>query len=190
MLERRAFWFLRHGETDWNARNLSQGSSDIPLNANGLRQAEKAAAQLVGRGIETVFASPLARAERTAAIIAEHLGVPVAIVPDLREAAFGMREGQPMGEWFTAWVAGQATPESAESFAALRARAVAALNPLLAAPRLALIVAHGSLFRAVRAEMGLSPKVRTPNATPLLCLPPTSAGAPWRLLSPEEAASI
>lgn len=26
------FWYLRHGETDWNARNLSQGNVDVPLN--------------------------------------------------------------------------------------------------------------------------------------------------------------
>ena len=30
------FWFLRHGETDWNAKGLSQGNVDIPLNGNGI----------------------------------------------------------------------------------------------------------------------------------------------------------
>jgi probable phosphoglycerate mutase len=34
-LTRTAFWYLRHGETDWNAQGLSQGSTDIPLNAVG-----------------------------------------------------------------------------------------------------------------------------------------------------------
>mgnify|MGYP003704279353 CR=1 FL=1 len=39
MLENRPFWFLRHGETDWNAQGLSQGNVDIPLNATGRAQA-------------------------------------------------------------------------------------------------------------------------------------------------------
>ena len=31
-LARTAFWFLRHGETAWNALNLSQGRVENPLN--------------------------------------------------------------------------------------------------------------------------------------------------------------
>ena len=27
-----AFWYLRHGETDYNARGLSQGAIDVALN--------------------------------------------------------------------------------------------------------------------------------------------------------------
>ena len=63
------FWFLRHGETDWNAQGLSQGSTDIPLNAVVLAQAERAARTLEGiGGIATIVASPLSRpAQRSAA---------------------------------------------------------------------------------------------------------------------------
>ena len=39
MLTPQAFWYLRHGETDWNARNVSQGAIDTPLNETGLAQA-------------------------------------------------------------------------------------------------------------------------------------------------------
>jgi len=114
-----AFWFLRHGETDWNARFLSQGNVDIPLNARGVAQARAAAALLKGRGIASIVHSPLGRARDTAAIVAEALGVDMAADEDLREAAFGVNEGQPMGDWFAAWVEGRFTPEGGESFSAL-----------------------------------------------------------------------
>src|SRR3954464_13091312 len=81
------FWFLRHGETDWNAQGLSQGNVDIPLNPTGLAQAGSAADLLRGRGISTIVASPLSRARVTAEIAAEALGLPLTIDPDLREVA-------------------------------------------------------------------------------------------------------
>jgi probable phosphoglycerate mutase len=54
---------------------------------------------------------------------------------------------------------------------------VAAINRALAAPAPVLVVAHGALFRALRAEMGLEANVRTPNAMPFFCEP----GTPWTL---------
>jgi broad specificity phosphatase PhoE len=181
----RPFWFIRHGETDWNAQNLSQGAVDVPLNPTGEAQAHAAARLLVDRGIEAIYASPLSRARRTAEIIGASLGLAVEVVPDLREVAFGDREGQPMGDWFHEWIAGRFTPAGGEAFAALRARAVAAINALLARPPAPLIVAHGSFFRALRSAMGLPADVRTRNAAPLQCLPPAAAGGAWRLLSVE-----
>ncbi|CAH2600175.1 Histidine phosphatase family protein [Rhodovastum atsumiense] len=175
----RAFWFLRHGETDWNAQGLSQGNVDIPLNANGIAQARAAAQVLRNRGIATVMASPLSRARATAEIVAEALGLPVTFDPELKEVSFGVQEGQSMGTWFDDWVEGRFTPEGAESFPALRARGVAAANRALARPAPVLIVSHGALFRALRAEMGLPAHVRTPNGIPFLCEP----GSPW-VLSP------
>jgi probable phosphoglycerate mutase len=87
-----AFWFLRHGETDWNAEGLSQGHTDIPLNAVGLAQARRAALALVDRGIATIIASPLSRALRTAEIVAEALSLPVATDAGLMEVGFGVEE--------------------------------------------------------------------------------------------------
>ena len=128
MLTQRAFWFLRHGETDWNAQNLSQGSVDIPLNEVGLAQARTAAGLLASRGIRAIVASPLSRAHDTAAVVGRQVGLPIELEESLREVAFGVQEGQPMGEWFDDWVAGTFTPEGAEPFMELRARAVAAVN--------------------------------------------------------------
>jgi hypothetical protein len=119
-LARISFWFLRHGETDWNAQGISQGNVDIPLNATGLAQARSAAAKLRNRGIASIVASPLSRARVTAEITGEALGLPVAIDSNLREVAFGVQEGQAMSGWFADWVVGRFTPEGAETFAALR----------------------------------------------------------------------
>ena len=184
------FWFLRHGETDWNAQGLSQGNTDIPLNAVGLLQARRAARTLKGMGIATIIASPLSRARVTAEIAAEALALPVAFDPDLREVGFGEQEGQPMGDWYDDWIAGTYTPKDAEPFAVLLARAVAAINRATALPAPVLVVAHGALFRALRLAFGHEPNVRTPNALPIRCEPPVDGGRVWTVtpaaLAPEE----
>jgi len=181
------FWFLRHGETDWNARGLSQGNVDIPLNPTGIAQAHAAAALLRNRGIATIVASPLSRARITAEIVGEVLDLPVAIEDGLREVSFGVEEGQPMTDWFLHWIAGDFTPEGAETFVALRYRAVTAINAATANPAAVLVVAHGALFRAMRSAMGLEPNVRTRNGVPFWCEP----GDPtWTLKPAQEGMAL
>jgi probable phosphoglycerate mutase len=172
------FWYLRHGETDWNLRGLSQGNVDIPLNETGLAQARQAAERLRNRGITSIVASPLSRAKVTAEIVAEALGLPLTIEPDLREVSWGVREGHPLAEWFDGWIAGHTVPEGAESFEALRRRVVAGLNRAVGQPPSVLIVAHGGVFRAVRAAMGVETALRTRNCVPIWCEP---AGDDWSL---------
>jgi broad specificity phosphatase PhoE len=175
-----AFWYLRHGETDWNAQGLSQGNVDIPLNPTGIAQARAAAQHLRNRGIASIVSSPLSRARVTAEIAAEALGLPVMLDADLREVAWGAQEGQPMaGSWFADWVAGTAEPSGAESFAALRRRAIAAVNRALTRPPVVLVVAHGGLFRTLRAAMGLEANLRTRNAVPMWCAPPARGASAW-----------
>ncbi|HUN41941.1 MAG TPA: histidine phosphatase family protein [Acetobacteraceae bacterium] len=175
------FWYLRHGETDWNAQGLSQGNVDIPLNPTGLAQARSAAERLRNRGIATIISSPLSRARATAEIVGEALGLPIQVDDGLREVRFGAQEGQPMSDWFADWVAGHFTPEGAETFAALRRRAVSAANRATALPAVVLVVAHGALFRALRMAMRIEPLARTPNAVPIWCEPPAGDAAQWEL---------
>ena len=180
-LARIPFWYLRHGETDWNAQGISQGNVDIPLNPTGLAQARSAAQKLRNRGIASIVASPLSRARVTAEMVGEALGLPVTRDEGLREVAFGVQEGQPMSGWFADWMAGGFTPEGAETFAALRSRAVAAINRATALPPVVLVVAHGALFRALRSAMGIDPHARTRNAVPIFCEPPAADGTAWTL---------
>ncbi|MDQ2803974.1 MAG: histidine phosphatase family protein [Pseudomonadota bacterium] len=184
------FWFLRHGETDWNARELSQGNVDIPLNTTGLAQARSAAKLLPGHGIRTIVSSPLSRARDTAEIAGAALALPVQIDNDLREVSFGVQEGQPMAEWFARWIAGEVTPKGAETFAHLRRRAVAAVNRAIALPPVVLVVAHGALFRALRSAMGLEPNVRMRNGIPFWCAPPGTDQHAWTLQPAVEGMSL
>lgn len=179
-----SFWFLRHGETDWNAQGLSQGRTDIPLNAIGLLQARRAAVAMQGKGVATIVASPLGRALNTAEIVAASLELPVETDADLMEVSFGTEEGKPMGDWYDDWIAGSFTPEGAETFQGLKARAVSAINRATARPGPVLVVAHGALFRALRLAFGHEPNVRTPNALPIWCEPPQQ-GEVWSVTPAE-----
>lgn len=84
---------IRHGETDWNIENRLQGREDIPLNRNGILQAEQCAAALSKRKWGAVFTSPLLRARRTAEIIACTNGIKVYVKENLTERDYGKASG-------------------------------------------------------------------------------------------------
>ncbi len=194
----RPFWYLRHGETDWNARGVSQGRSDIPLNETGIRQSTRAARVMAEHWhdfspVTRIVSSPLSRAYRTAELVVEALAgqgvrLPLTTDPELQEVCFGVQEGQPMGDWYDSWIAGDYTPEGAEPFDALVARARAAVDRATAADGTALVVCHGAMFRALRHAMGLAANVRLPNAAPLWLAPGDGPGDPWTLVEVGRAA--
>ncbi|MEX3564802.1 histidine phosphatase family protein [Micrococcus endophyticus] len=91
---------LRHGETEWNSLDRFQGHTDVELNAEGERQARRAAVGPVGDLVEqaaelVAVASPLSRARRTAEIVLEaRVGAAaVALDPALVELHGGDWEG-------------------------------------------------------------------------------------------------
>ena len=166
------FWFLRHGETAYNAQGLSQGALDISLNETGRAQAEAAGPKLVGRGITAIYSSPMLRTRETTEIVNKSLNLPVFYEPDLREVIFGGMEGKPLLPWFLEWLEGNYTPEGAESFAEVTTRAAGAMSRVLAHPGPILVVAHGGIFRALRDLMGLArAEGIAQNAEPLFCNP-------------------
>jgi uncharacterized phosphatase len=94
-------FFVRHGETDYNIKNLRQGQLDIPLNKNGEKQA-KDVAKILCQKIEKIernkvclVCSDLQRAKDTAKMIQKELKLPQVIEErDIRETNYGNAEGK------------------------------------------------------------------------------------------------
>jgi uncharacterized phosphatase len=85
---------VRHGETDWNRDGRIQGSTDIPMNDRGRRQARATAERLASTRWDAVVTSPLSRSAETAAIIARRLGLgEPGLHPALAERRHGVLEG-------------------------------------------------------------------------------------------------
>ncbi|MEM9278056.1 MAG: histidine phosphatase family protein [Pseudomonadota bacterium] len=93
-------YYVRHGQTDWNAELRFQGQRDIPLNDRGREQArgygEKLFA-LLGKAEDYVFiSSPLSRARETMNILRDTMGLePGNYTTDerLKEVSYGVLEG-------------------------------------------------------------------------------------------------
>lgn len=186
------FLFLRHGESTANRDGVIAGSTDVALTALGEAQAREAAIALAGSGIRRIVASPQRRALRTAEIVAETLGLPVATDAGLVERHWGEWEGRPVVERSSYLM----VPEGGESWEAFRDRAWAACEPVLAAgPVPLLIVAHAGIMRVLRAQLGLDFAGKgVANGLPMRFTPPETAGLPWQAepvtkLQPEPAST-
>jgi broad specificity phosphatase PhoE len=102
-------YYIRHGETAWNAEGRLQGTQDIPLNELGRRQAAQAGnilADLLARKARdkrdlAYVASPLGRARSTMDFVRKVLGLPAGeygLDDRLREIGYGEWEGSTLAE--------------------------------------------------------------------------------------------
>ena len=89
------FYIFRHGQTIWNAEGRPQGqhSYPVPLTVVGRDQAKKLAERLKDKKIKKLISSDLLRAEETAGIVAEELGLEVEFDARLREVDYGKLNG-------------------------------------------------------------------------------------------------
>ncbi|HKG00310.1 MAG TPA: 2,3-bisphosphoglycerate-dependent phosphoglycerate mutase, partial [Xanthobacteraceae bacterium] len=67
---------VRHGESEWNKKNLFTGWRDIDLSEGGVAEARAAGRKLKAQGLkfDVAFTSALKRAQRTLDIMLEELG--------------------------------------------------------------------------------------------------------------------
>ena len=66
---KRNIYIFRHGETDYNVNKRMQGWLDVPLNKNGIAQAEMLYKKMSNIKMDCVYSSPLSRALDTAKIV-------------------------------------------------------------------------------------------------------------------------
>lgn len=83
-------YIIRHGETESNTRAACIGSTNVPLNDVGRRQAEQLCAKLDDACPDVVYVSPLSRAADTIMPYStRHPEIRVIVEPALRERSFG-----------------------------------------------------------------------------------------------------
>lgn len=92
-------YFLRHGQTDWNAERRVQGHIDAPLNDTGRAQAARNGSTLAGLIADPAafdfVSSPLVRASETMEIVRREMGLdPKAYRTDLRLREFNLGDWQ------------------------------------------------------------------------------------------------
>lgn len=87
-------YLVRHGETDWNRLGLYQGTTDVPLNAAGVRQAERLGERLRGVAFDACYTSPLRRARDTAEAVVGGRALEPIELPELRELSYGLWQGR------------------------------------------------------------------------------------------------
>ena len=174
----RSFYFLRHGETEWNRRDMIQGWSDIPLNDTGRQQARNAAPHIAAAAIDRIVTSPLARALETAEIINTVLQKPLATEALLRERNYGVFEGKTRAD-FELWQQkstacgtlpceenGYPCPDNGERYADFKQRVMEGMAAHMEnfAGENILFIAHGGVYRALRRvltrDLGHSPNVK------------------------------
>ena len=166
------FYFLRHGETEWNRTHRTQGQYDSQLNETGHAQALRAAEMLKGEPIERIIASPLSRARHTAEAVAEHHDVALSFDDHLMECHLGDHQGEPHGPWLAQYWEGRYDPPNGETYREFCERVWNALQRTVALGPNTLIVAHGGLWKAASEYVDMEPNlIPLPNAVPIHVTP-------------------
>jgi probable phosphoglycerate mutase len=164
-------YYIRHGETEWNALGRLQGVQDVPLNELGRRQSVHAGQILSdllardGRSKTSLafVASPLGRARQTMELVRGVLSLPssgYAIDNRLREIGYGKWEGstlvQAQAQDPDLFARRQArkwsvSPPGGETYVSVQARMSQWYGELKDD---AVVVAHGGTARALMVALG------------------------------------
>ena len=159
--------FVRHGQSDWNLKNLFTGWRDVDLTDKGVAEAREAGRKLKGQGIkfDVAFTSVLKRATRTLDLMLEEMGqtkVPVIKNQALNERDYGDLAGLNKDEARKKWGEEQVhiwrrsydiAPPGGESLRDTAARVlpyyIQEILPRVIRGEHVLVAAHGNSLRAL-----------------------------------------
>ena len=144
------FYFLRHGQTDFNKDRLWTGATDAPLNLAGEIEVALIAASAGVLNIKRIFTSPLKRARQTAVIVNEAFNATVVIDENLSERYFGIFEGTEKTDLSRAMLD---TTDSVEKKSAFHARLKLFIS-MADLTEHTLIVSHSGVYKAF-LELGI-----------------------------------
>ena len=168
---------VRHGESEWNQKNLFTGWKDPDLTAKGIEEARRCGRHLNAEGLipNYCFTSALKRAQHTLDLLLEEMGVlDITITRNraLNERDYGDLAGLNKDDARKRWGEEQVLiwrrsydvpPPGGESLKDTAARALpfyrAQIEPMVTSGKIILVSAHGNSLRAlVMAIEGLTPE--------------------------------
>ena len=165
---------VRHGQSEWNAKNLFTGWRDPGLTETGETEAREAGRRLkaLGLSFDIAYTSALTRAQATLDLMLEEMGLMVPIIQDerLNERDYGDLSGLNKDDAREKWGADQVhvwrrsfdtPPPGGESLKMTAERVLPYFNetirPDVMDGRRVLVVAHGNSLRALVMQLdGLS----------------------------------
>lgn len=165
-------FIVRHGQTQWNFIGRIQGHTDSRLTKAGIQEAESLAKRLKRKKFAGAFSSDVARAKRTAEIIALEHKMVVTASKLLRERSFGKYEGSLIKD-FRETLRGQfkrmeklskeerfafKLDEDVESDGEVVARLIVYLREIALAylGKQILVVCHGGAMRSLLIHLGFA----------------------------------
>jgi len=182
---------VRHGQSEWNAKNLFTGWKDPGLTQKGLEEAKNAGTQIKERGIEfsAMYTSALQRAQITGQIILEGINqTHISVIKDraLNERDYGDLAGLNKDDARKEWGEEQVhiwrrsydvPPPGGESLKNTAERVLPYFNEVIM-PRLIegeniLIAAHGNSLRSLVMQLDKLSKeevlsLEIPTGAPIL----------------------
>ncbi len=158
-LEAIEIYLVRHGQTDWNVRHIVQGQNDVPLNAEGRKQASKLALYVKALDISKCYSSDLQRSMETADILFKNKSVTIIADARWRERSCGKWEGLPLADYAQA---SAAEKSDVESVPMILERVHAAMDQLAAEhpDEKIVVVTHGGVMQHLLQDIVKPKKMR------------------------------